>query len=210
MSKGCAKTIGPKTRNQAVRQRERKMQRFKSAGSAQRFLSRLLALPPRRIELRRFVPLADVRRIHQPRWPVEHGSNKLEAAVLKDALRGAIVGMVPSIDFREPRFMPCIFEHTSRRFRKRGLCPSKTLQDESLSRNSARLVYRPRAVARRNRRTHHCGDRIAPILSAMQPLVLDLGAQLLFYLSITEFAAGIDQRSDCGIAPRLYCKEADP
>jgi hypothetical protein len=40
----------------------------------------------------------------------------------------------------------------------------------------------------------------------MRPLVLDLGAQLLFYLSITELAAGVDQRSDFGIAPQLYCK----
>ena len=29
--------------------------------------------------------------------------------------------------------------------------------------------------------------------------------QLLYYLSITELAAGVDQRSDCGIALQLYC-----
>jgi hypothetical protein len=33
----------------------------------------------------------------------------------------------------------------------------------------------------------------------MQPLSLDLGAQLLFHLSITELAAGVDECSDCGI-----------
>src|SRR5262249_5974470 len=86
---------------------------------------RLLPLPPRRIELRRFVPLADVRRMHQTRWPVEHGPNKLEAEVLKDALRGAIVGMVPGIDFREPRFMPRVFEHTACRFRSEASAPAR-------------------------------------------------------------------------------------
>src|ERR1700730_16747428 len=50
-----------------------------------------------------FGPLADVRRMHQPRWPVKRGSNKLESELLKDSLRGAIIGMVPGIDFREPR-----------------------------------------------------------------------------------------------------------
>jgi hypothetical protein len=71
------------------------------------------------------VPLADVRRMHQPRLPVEHGSNKLEAELLKDALRGAIVGMVPGIDFRGPRFMPGIFEHTARRFRSEASAPAR-------------------------------------------------------------------------------------
>jgi hypothetical protein len=40
----------------------------------------------------------------------------------------------------------------------------------------------------------------------MRPLSLDFGAQLLFHLSITELAAGVDEFSDCGIAPQLYCK----
>ena len=54
--------------------------------------------------------------MHQPRWLIEHGSNKLESELLKDSLRGTIIGMVPGIDFREPRFMPRIFEHAARRF----------------------------------------------------------------------------------------------
>src|SRR5215831_648883 len=79
----------------------------------------------RRIKPRRFRPLADVRRMHQPRWLVEHGSNKLEAELLKDSLRGAIIGMVPRIDFREPRFMPSIFERAARRFRSEATAPTR-------------------------------------------------------------------------------------
>jgi putative transposase len=39
MSRACEKTIGRRIRIKWVRRRERKMQRFKSAASAQRFLS---------------------------------------------------------------------------------------------------------------------------------------------------------------------------
>src|SRR5580698_10917962 len=38
-SGACARTIGPENSHQPTRRRERKMQRFKSSGSAQRFLS---------------------------------------------------------------------------------------------------------------------------------------------------------------------------
>src|SRR6516165_9183894 len=40
----------------------------------------------------------------------------------------------------------------------------------------------------------------------MRALALDLGAQLFFHLSITEPAAGVDECSNCGIAPQLHCK----
>ena len=40
----------------------------------------------------------------------------------------------------------------------------------------------------------------------MRALSLDLGAQLLFHLRITELAARVDDCSHCGIAPQLYCK----
>lgn len=40
----------------------------------------------------------------------------------------------------------------------------------------------------------------------MRALSLDLGAQLLFHLRITELAARVDECSHCGIAPQLYCK----
>jgi putative transposase len=39
MSKGCGKKTAPENSHQAVRRRGRKMQQFKSARSAQRFLS---------------------------------------------------------------------------------------------------------------------------------------------------------------------------
>src|SRR6516165_3589881 len=41
----------------------------------------------------------------------------------------------------------------------------------------------------------------------MRALALDLGAQLFFHLSITEPAAGVDECSNCGIAPQLHCRE---
>ena len=63
--------------------------------------------------------------MHQPRWFVEHGSNKLESELLEDSLRGAIIGMVPGIDFREARFMPSIFEHPARRFRCEASAPAR-------------------------------------------------------------------------------------
>src|SRR5215472_10989604 len=79
----------------------------------------------------RFGPLADVRRMHQPRWLVEHGSNKLESELLKDSLRGTIIGMVPGIDFREPRFMPRIFEHAARRFCCEAYAPAGLYEMEA-------------------------------------------------------------------------------
>src|SRR5215469_12188528 len=73
----------------------------------------------------RFGPLKDIGRMHQPRWLVEHGSNKLESELLEDSLRGAIIGMVPGIDLREPRFMPSIFERAARRFGCEALAPAR-------------------------------------------------------------------------------------
>jgi len=63
--------------------------------------------------------------MQQPRWFIEHGSNKLESELLEDSLRGAIVGMVPGIDFREPQLMPGIFEHAARRFRCEASAPAR-------------------------------------------------------------------------------------
>src|SRR5205807_295223 len=45
-----------------------------------------------------------------------------------------------------------------------------------------------------------------PILNATGPLPLDLGAELLSDLGIGEFAAGIDERRDGGIAPQFHRK----
>jgi hypothetical protein len=61
----------------------------------------------------------------------KRGSNKLESELLKDSLRGAIIGMVPGIDFREPRFMPSILEHAARRFRCEAYAPARLYEMEA-------------------------------------------------------------------------------
>ena len=43
-----------------------------------------------------------------------------------------------------------------------------------------------------------------PILDATGPLPLDLGAELLSDLGLGEFAAGINERRDGGIAPQFH------
>jgi hypothetical protein len=45
-----------------------------------------------------------------------------------------------------------------------------------------------------------------PILNATGPLPLDLGAELVSDLGIGEFAAGINERRDGGIAPQFHRK----
>ena len=115
--------------------------------------------------------------MHQPRWLVEHGSNKLEPELLEDALRDAIVGMVPGIDFREPRFMPGIFEHAVRRFRREAYAPARLyeMKADLEIRLAWRVDPRPQPAA---------ADELAiavskqrPILNAIGPFSLDLGVE---------------------------------
>src|SRR5271167_331079 len=159
-------------------------------------LRRFGSLPSRG---RRF---ADVRRMHQAGWFVKHISDELEFELFQDFLRSTIVRVMPSVDLRQSQFFPGVFERAERCFRCGALAPAALheMEPDFEIRLAGRIEPRPKSAA---------ADELAIAVIEQRPILnvpLDLGAELLSDLGLGEFAAGINERRDDGIAPQFHRK----
>src|SRR5438067_13779905 len=110
---------------------------------------------------------------------------------------------MPGINFRQPQFFPGIFERAEGSFGSEPFAPTAPheMEPHFEIRLAGRIEPRPKPAA---------ADELAiavierrPILNATGLLPLELGAELLSDLGLGEFAAGINERRDCGIAPQF-------
>lgn len=141
--------------------------------------------------------------MQEARRRVEQVLEEGEAERFEDVARGAVVGVMPGIEFRQPQFAPAIIERAARRFRCEALAPAPLHDVEAELEIRLGRGVDPGPQPAAADKTAAAAFEQGPVLHPGFPLPRDLGAELLRDLFAGEPAAGVDQCRHSGIAPQL-------